>query len=219
MAPRRPLVVAVALVALVAPALAVPAQLDHVAFDYFLLDHRPAYTAPTVAECITELGHGLELVGQVGELTNAWLLRAPKHPPSHTHPILARYNALHARAALQPRDSSARSFLASINVLEHQLPRQRTKRAPPPVSPNESAAAVGARLGVADPLFTKQWHIVNDEFPEHMMNVTGLWEMGITGQGVIASLVDDGIDYESKDLADNFVRPPASLASVPPQSS
>jgi kexin len=37
------------------------------------------------------------------------------------------------------------------------------------------------------------------------MNVTGLWEEGITGKGVISALVDDGLDYESEDLAQNFV--------------
>jgi kexin len=46
---------------------------------------------------------------------------------------------------------------------------------------------------------------INGENPEHMMNVTGLWDMGITGAGVITALVDDGLDYESEDLADNFV--------------
>jgi kexin len=38
-----------------------------------------------------------------------------------------------------------------------------------------------------------------------MMNVTGVWEMGIMGEGVITSLVDDGLDYRSQDLAENFV--------------
>jgi kexin len=37
------------------------------------------------------------------------------------------------------------------------------------------------------------------------MNVTGLWKDGVTGKGVISALVDDGIDYESRDLAPNFV--------------
>jgi kexin len=54
-------------------------------------------------------------------------------------------------------------------------------------------------------LFIQQWHLINEEYPEHMMNVTRLWEMGITGTGVITALVDDGLDYESEDLADNFV--------------
>ncbi|KAF8447829.1 peptidase S8/S53 domain-containing protein [Boletus edulis BED1] len=199
---RHPLIVALVLlvpfVVIVAAAHSVPAKLDHVTFDYFFLDHNPAPSAPSVADCISELGLGLELVGQVGELPNAWLLRAPKH----THPhVLARYNAIRTQAAIQPHTGHA---LTAINLLEHQLPRQRTKRAPPPIPPDTSAAAIGARLGFTDPLFTQQWHIVNEEFPQHMMNVTGLWEIGITGQGVVTSLVDDGLDYESKDLADNF---------------
>ena len=200
---RHPLIVALVLfVPFLAAAHSVPAKRDHANFDYFLLDHNPAPSAISVADCITELGLGLELVGQVGELSDAWLLRAPKH----THPhILARYNTLRAQAAIQPRDDRVRSFLTAVNLFEHQSPRQRTKRAPPPI-PLESAAAIGARLGFTDPLFTKQWHIVNDEFFQHMMNVTGIWELGITGKGVIASLVDDGLDYESRDLADNFVR-------------
>jgi subtilisin family serine protease len=38
-----------------------------------------------------------------------------------------------------------------------------------------------------------------------MMNVTGVWKEGVTGKGVISALVDDGLDYESRDLAPNFV--------------
>ncbi|OBZ65694.1 Protease KEX1 [Grifola frondosa] len=37
-----------------------------------------------------------------------------------------------------------------------------------------------------------------------MMNVTPVWDMGITGKGVITALVDDGLDYTSDDLAANF---------------
>jgi kexin len=39
-----------------------------------------------------------------------------------------------------------------------------------------------------------------------MMNVTPVWDMGFTGKGIISSLVDDGLDYTSVDLKDNFVR-------------
>ena len=207
-------VVALVLLAPLVPALNVPAKRDHITFDYFLLDYHPTTSDPSIDECITELGLGLELVGQVGELPNAWLLRAPKHTPPHRHPVLARYDAFRAHAAIQPRDEPAHRFLAAIKLFEHQHPRQRTKRAPPPVRPDDSAAAIGARLGVTDPLFTQQWHIVNEEFPEHMMNVTGLWEIGITGQGILASIIDDGLDYESKDLADNFVCLPVLCVST-----
>ena len=41
--------------------------------------------------------------------------------------------------------------------------------------------------------------------PEHMMNVTPVWDMGYKGKGVITALIDDGLDSDSDDLKDNFV--------------
>jgi hypothetical protein len=46
------------------------------------------------------------------------------------------------------------------------------------------------------------------------MNVSGLWEMGITGRGVISALIDDGLDYTSDDLSANFVRLPSLCSSL-----
>ncbi|KIJ69114.1 hypothetical protein HYDPIDRAFT_79892 [Hydnomerulius pinastri MD-312] len=201
-----------------------PVKRSYSTHDYFVLEHNPSAGSASLDECTRELG--VELVERVGELRNLWLVRSAKllsgiSPRSTQDGVLARYQNLRTRAAsneatgaaVQSRSDShqyARRIVSSINFLEEQVPRQRIKRAPPPIKPGDSdsdpnsSAAIAARLGFVDPLFTKQWHIVNDEFPEHMMNVTGVWEMGITGQGVIASLVDDGLDYRSKDLAENF---------------
>ncbi|KAF9246400.1 peptidase S8/S53 domain-containing protein [Melanogaster broomeanus] len=199
-----------------------PHKRSYSTHDYFVLEHIPSAGGVSLHECIAELG--VELVERVGELRNLWLVRSAKvlsnvYPSSAHDGALARYTNLHARAAsigpspLRSRSDShhhALRILSSINHFQEQIPRQRTKRAPPPVKPGDSnsdpnsSAAIAARLGFLDPLFTKQWHIVNDEFPEHMMNVTALWEMGITGQGVISSIVDDGLDYTSRDLAENF---------------
>ena len=71
-----------------------------------------------------------------------------------------------------------------------------------------TAEEVARQQNIVDPEFTKQWHLVNDDYPEHMMNVTPVWDMGITGKGVITALVDDGLDYTSDDLAANFVSKP-----------
>jgi kexin len=64
---------------------------------------------------------------------------------------------------------------------------------------------VAKRLGLKDPLFPEQWHIVNDDFPEHMMNTTPVWDMGFTGKGILTSFLDDGLDFETDDLKDAFV--------------
>lgn len=37
------------------------------------------------------------------------------------------------------------------------------------------------------------------------INVTGVWKQGISGKGVTVVIVDDGLDYNSTDLAANFV--------------
>lgn len=41
--------------------------------------------------------------------------------------------------------------------------------------------------------------------PGNDINITGVWKQGITGKGVTVVILDDGLDYNSTDLADNFV--------------
>lgn len=60
------------------------------------------------------------------------------------------------------------------------------------------------RLGIDDPLFERQWHLINPLFPGNDVNVKDLWYDNITGKGVVAAIIDDGVDYESEDLRDNF---------------
>ena len=173
----------------------------------------------------------MELVEQVGELQNHWVVRAEKQSLSTrdenpaTDFVLEKFDALRTRAhePLSHRSTDApraREIVSSVRYLSRQTLRKRTKRddslldrAPPPIiapaeelGVNATAQAVALRMGINDPMFTQQWHLVNDEFPQHMMNATPIWEMGLTGQGVISALVDDGLDYTSDDLAANFVR-------------
>ncbi|KAJ6597154.1 peptidase S8/S53 domain-containing protein [Mycena vulgaris] len=158
---------------------------------------------------------GVEVVDRAGELPNHWLVRAPKThgelgARDERDRVLETYAQLRARSqdsALSARaDNEARTG-AAIKYLSRQTLRQRVRRAPPPIrqpKPSEDARAVALRLGIADPLFPDQWHLLNDEAAEHSMNVIPVWEMGYTGKGVISSLVDDGLDYTSEDLKDNF---------------
>ncbi|KAH7910749.1 peptidase S8/S53 domain-containing protein [Hygrophoropsis aurantiaca] len=193
-----------------------PTKRSYSTHDYYVLEHKPSAGA-SLADCALALG--VEVVEQAGELINTWLVRIPTpglSARSVSDGVLEKYEQLRLRAGshdhadiLSRSDEriQARRITSSIKHLSRQTPRQRTKRAPPPITPSESpssSAAIAARLGFVDPLFTKQWHIVNDEEPSHMMNVTGVWEMGFTGAGVTTSLVDDGLDYNSKDLAPNF---------------
>jgi len=175
----------------------------------------PGASLSTVAEAL-----GVDVVEQAGELPNHWLVRTEK-PRFTTRDkdsdrVLDRFQHLHSRAKLErethplPRsaDLHASAIVSALKYLSRRLElRQRIKRAPPPPvqSHNESLAQrVATRLGILDPRFPEQWHLVNNDYPEHMMNVTPLWDMGLTGKGIISSLVDDGLDYTSVDLKDNF---------------
>ncbi|KAL5527160.1 hypothetical protein ACEPAG_5951 [Sanghuangporus baumii] len=170
-----------------------PAKRSYLTHDYFVLEHDPILGV-SIEECADTLG--AELIEPAGELRDHWLLRVQKE------------------RTLDELAFSKRSILSkSVRTLTRQVPRQRVKRAaipaPPPTSSKESdekslARNIAQRLGIEDPLFKDQWHLVNEDFPQHMMNATPVWEMGITGKDVISCMVDDGLDFESDDLADNF---------------
>lgn len=178
--------------------------------DYYVLEHSPAHGL-SPHQCAEALG--AQLVEQLGELKNHYVVSVPKltHGPSpHLPPrdlaAARNYEPVAALQTLRKRAAEARygrahskRLSSSIRSLELQTPRQRL------VKRGTLLDAVIQSLDITDPLFPKQWHFVNEEFPEHMMNVTSVWEQGITGKNVISAIVDDGLDYESEDLAPNFV--------------
>ena len=199
---------------LILSGLASPAPRTYDTHNYYVLRH--ISSAASLAEVVQALN--VELVEQAGELQDHWIVRQLKPqenilPRSDIDPVLSAFQALKTRAELPltTRNENtllARQIVSSVDYLSHQTLRRRVKRAPPSISPpaDTSSHGLAARLGIQDPMFSQQWHLVNDDFPQHMMNVTGVWDMGFKGKGVISSLVDDGLDYESEDLSANFVR-------------
>lgn len=185
--------------------------------NYYVLGHNSRLDSSSGASLDDVMAAlDVELVEQVGELPDHWLVRQSKPEGDiiardSTDLVLRNFHELKARAYASHTTRSEDSHLAhkvvsSVHYLSLQAPRSRVKRAPPPVPSTSASRAMAARFGFADPKFPDQWHIVNDDFPQHMMNVSGVWEMGFKGQGVISSLVDDGLQYDSEDLAANFVR-------------
>lgn len=188
-----------------------PARRYYDTHNYYALEHVPS--GATVEEVAAALG--VEVVEQAGELKDVWLVRVPK--PSvelfdrdgeqEDDPIISTFKDLQERASSSLISRSedtlnVRRVVSSISFLEPQIPALLVKRAPPSIS---SSKAVAKRLGLKDPLFTEQWHLVNDGHPEHSMNTTPVWDMGLTGKGVLTSFLDDGLDFESEDLKDAFV--------------
>ncbi|GEQ68157.1 hypothetical protein JCM33374_g1824 [Metschnikowia sp. JCM 33374] len=63
---------------------------------------------------------------------------------------------------------------------------------------------VSDKLGIEDPIFLEQWHLINTQYPGNDVNVKNVWYDGIRGKGVTVAIIDDGLDYESPDLSENF---------------
>ncbi|KEP46738.1 putative Kex2-endoproteinase of late compartment protein [Rhizoctonia solani 123E] len=151
---------------------ATPQKRTYSTHTYYVLHHDPL--APEdVSSIATSLG--AELVEQVGELENHWLLRAPKHND----------RVMHKRGMLS---------------LERQVLKRRVKRA----DNFSSFEQVSEAMQIHDPSFNQQWHLLNTISRGNDLNVSGVWHEGITGKGVTACIVDDGLDYDSEDLAPNF---------------
>ncbi|KAL5044777.1 hypothetical protein BDW71DRAFT_95589 [Aspergillus fruticulosus] len=184
--------------------------------DYFAL-HLNAATSPSdIAERL-----GARHEGQVGELDGHHTFSLPREKGADLDALL---EDLQTKRKLRRRggDDSAlderNDGLAGILWSQKLAPKQRlVKRTPPPEkftresnSDGEDVEAVQARsklvstLGIADPIFTEQWHLFNTVQVGHDLNVTGVWLEGITGKGATAAIVDDGLDMYSNDLSPNY---------------
>ncbi|KAL7866796.1 hypothetical protein AOLI_G00146100 [Acnodon oligacanthus] len=54
----------------------------------------------------------------------------------------------------------------------------------------------------ADPKFAQQWYLYNSNHRD--LNVKEAWKQGVTGQGVVVSILDDGIEKNHPDLERNY---------------
>lgn len=184
--------------------------------DFFAL-HLDDATPPYDVARILNARHE----GPVGELAGHHTFSLPRERSSDFNALL---DDLRAKRKLRRR--SGDSFaLQGENPLDGILwsqkldpPRKRLeKRAPPPsqnIPPRyadepsmkvfEEQKQLMSTLGINDPIFKDQWHLLNVLQPGHDLNVTGVWLEGVTGHGVATAVVDDGLDMDSNDLRPNY---------------
>ncbi len=176
--------------------------------DYFAL-HLDALQSPDeVARSI-----GAQLEGPIGQLPDHYTFSAPK---GRSALVETELHELHRRRR-------KRGIEDGSGVLWYQKQRLRprlVKRIPPPAAPRqgpppteplqpnpiavEALNDIATTLEISDPIFKDQWHILNTVQLGHDLNVTGVWLQGITGNGSITSVIDDGLDMYSDDLKDNY---------------
>ncbi|XP_063167418.1 proprotein convertase subtilisin/kexin type 7 isoform X2 [Candoia aspera] len=116
-------------------------------------------------------------VGRIGELKGHYLLAY--QPISSSNPGLGVV-----------RQATEALFAGHAGVGWHAAQRllKRSKRT----------------LHFNDPKFPQQWHLDNRKRPGMDVNVTGVWERNVTGQGVTVVVVDDGVEHTIKDIQPNY---------------
>ena len=204
-----------ALLALLGPSSAAkPRQKSHESNEYYAIHLQPETNPQEVAAAL-----GIDYDGPLGELRDHHTFSSPRHRRHSADSILEN-----VRQRRRRRDLSGLTSLDGVLWHQKQKPKPRMvkrgaipadiSRQNPPEGPDPKVgsdpALVAQRtdlqreLGIMDPIFHQQWHLFNAVQIGHDLNVTGLWQKNITGEGATAVMVDDGIDMYSEDLKDNY---------------
>lgn len=130
---------------------------------------------------------GLVNLGQIGSLAHHYLFEHPK---------------LHKRSTQKSahHDNLMKNH-AKIKWFAQQTQLKRSKR---------GLEADSDDIFIPDPLFEQQWFLNHGAVDGSDMNVLGAWERGYTGKNVVVTILDDGIQVNHPDLAQNYDR----LASI-----
>lgn len=190
---------------------------DHNAFDYFAI-HLQDSVDPTVVAA----GLNATLEGPLGELENHYTFSCSKDQSAAVEASLLE---LKRRRLLRKRGLQLEQEPTELEGIKwHQkqeLKQRLVKRVPPPPErrkrPDDEVKldeqqqadkarleAIATNLDITDPIFLEQWHLFNYIQKGVDVNVTGVWEQGITGEGVISAIIDDGLDFTSNDLKPNY---------------
>ena len=202
---------------------------NHDTHDYYALHLQPHTSPQQVASAL-----GLNYEGKLGRLPDHHTFSSPRHRKHDADEILEDLRrrrrkrdsgnagildgVLWSQKQKTKRRMEKRSILPpladrgppTIGGAEEIKPGKVAAAAETPEQPVANPEAVAARadlirdLSIDDPIFGDQWHLFNTMQLGHDINVTGVWQQGITGEGATAVMVDDGIDMYSDDLKDNY---------------
>ena len=184
---------------------------DHDTNDYYVL-HLDADTSPDQVALRLGLVHD----GQLGELAGHHVFSSAKQGED----IVKRELAAYRRRKRSLGSVAERSTLDGVLFAQKQALRNPWEKRVIPPKPESLASIVpkaeiqpalvakqkqiADALSISDPIFKDQWHLFNNMYAGHDVNVTDIWLQGITGQNTTVAIVDDGLDMYSDDLKANY---------------
>jgi len=179
--------------------------------NYTTHDYYALHIAPSASPADLAAHLGLTYEGPLSSLAEHHVFKAPKHKNDIVNDaqqeLKRRRRKREAGLESHPLDSVHFTQKQKINPRHWKrsvIPEQQPRAGPPVTDAIKAQREVAAALEIRDPIFEEQWHLFNVKTPGNDINVTGVWMQNITGKGVTACVVDDGLDYDSADLKDNF---------------
>ncbi len=145
---------------------------------------------------------GYHYLGQVGELEEYHLFAHPKLS-KRSHIPLSHENSLNGADEEEHHPHVLKKRLQDVSDdiiwVDQQIPKRRLFKRATILTDSDKKS-----LSITDPGFENQWHLENRLQVGNDINVTGVWKEGYFGKGVNVAFIDDGLDHDHPDLADNF---------------
>uniref|UniRef100_A0A8C5I1I3 Neuroendocrine convertase 1 n=1 Tax=Gouania willdenowi TaxID=441366 RepID=A0A8C5I1I3_GOUWI len=130
-----------------------------------------------------------DLVRQIGALEDLFLFKHPNHPRR------MKRSASHITRRLSEDDR--------VLWAEQQYEKRRSKRA----SLRECRDCPVDKL-FDDPMWNQQWYLqdtrTSSSLPKLDLHVIPVWQKGITGKGVVITVLDDGLEWNHTDIYSNY---------------
>lgn len=193
---------------------------DYDAYDYYAVHVKAGIDAREVSDSL-----GLQYEGPLGELDNHHIFYTSQRQHEYDH-VKSEIRSLEQRRRKREEGALSPHILDNIRFSQKQELHKRfplVKRGYEQVHVDESeplyrrqqaaedyseAVEIGMKiaqnLSITDPIFHEQWHLYNPRQLGHDINVTGVWQQGVTGKGSTVCIVDDGLDMDSDDLKPNY---------------
>lgn len=197
---------------------------DYSTNDYFALQLAPGLSPINIAQRL-----GATYEGPLGELPDHFTFSASKHTSDAVDQTLQNLKRRRSRRKRSEYHIEEREHTTGLEDIEgilwsqkQELRHRLVKRAPPPALPETRQSTsdgdlseaqnqalqrlnlITETLHIEDPIWKEQWHLFNAVQLGHDLNVTGVWLQGITGNGTISAVIDDGLDMYSNDLKGNY---------------
>ena len=123
-------------------------------------------------------------------LASRMRLRVARELPFADHYLLEVPEHLLAVAGVHGMVEELLTSSEHVLWFERQIARQQFKRDAPLLPPT-------------DPSYAQQWNLHGN--PQASINVEPAWALNTTGEGILISVVDDGLDYHNRDIEAHYV--------------